>query len=210
MRIYKFMNFSDYAQKRDQELNESLLDYLAIKNDNPWWYALPAAVYLGGLGLYGIGKGIGAAAQWGYDKVTGKAAQEAEDDRKFEDKRQWWKKLEDAVSKEGVYSNNVKAIAQEFVKRHPDADVKGYVDKESKKQVATKQTNAKLEKAKQLRNAKLEKAKQLLLPAIQQNTLTSSYRRRRQNNDWKLFRDIEQKHPDIADELSAWMQKWLS
>lgn len=185
------MNFSEYARKRDHELTESLLDYLAIKNDNPWWYALPAAVYLGGLGLYGIGKGIGAAAQWGYDKITGKAAQEAEDDRKFEDKRQWWEKLEAAISKEGVYGNSVKAIAQEFVKRHPDADVKGHIDKESKKQVATKQKQV----VNQQRNAKLEKAKQLLLPAIQQH------------KGWKLFQDIKQKHPDIADELRVWMQK---
>lgn len=64
------MRFSDYIKQT--ELDESLWDYLAIKNDNPWWYAAPAGI---GLGMAAIG-GLEKAAKYGWDRITGKHARD--------------------------------------------------------------------------------------------------------------------------------------
>jgi hypothetical protein len=71
------MRFREFIDK--EELNEGLLDYLAIKNDNPWVYGIPAAVGLGAAGVAGLGH----LARKGYRWLTGadKAEKEAQTQR---------------------------------------------------------------------------------------------------------------------------------
>lgn len=172
------MRFRTFVE-RDQT-NESLIDYLAITQNNPWWYALPLAVGAAGYGLYGLGK----AAKWGWDRITGKHAE----DEKINQRGQFWSRLRHAIDAEGVNGQTVKRLAQDMVQKDPEMaeTIKTYMDNVAKEEPANNQL--------------FQKAVAQLQPLVQKYGSDSVFVR-------GALDKILKHHPGLYGKINQWLQK---